>query len=190
LFTVLTEPAATSSTGTVTPKDERMLRATDLPDGYAFTSFRTETGRAARYPVVDDECDLDPSVASTGTAPATASAAFRGPSGHGSQFLYTFSSTKGADAYFTSFDRGFDDLAECGTVISSNGAIGSYGALDLGKAGDERSGLTFEPSGDDPTGRFALVRNGRVVNYVELQDRAATDAEFRALVKAADRRIG
>jgi len=182
--------SAANTSSTVQPKDARILRESDLPAGYAFTSFRNETGRAARYPVVDAECELDPSVASTGTPPPTASAGFRGAGGHGAEILYTFSSTNGAVTYFRNFDRGFDDLSECGKVISPNGAIGNYKALDLGKVGDERSGLAFDPSGSDPAARFALVRDGRVVCYVELQDSTATDAEFRTLVKTADRRAG
>lgn len=130
-----------------------MLRESDLPAGYAFTSFRSETGRAARYPAVDRECELDPSVASTGTPPDTASAGFRGAGGHGTEILYTFASTTSAVTYFRNFDRGFEGLGECGKAISPNGAIGTYEALALGKVGDERSGLAFDPSGRVPHAR-------------------------------------
>jgi hypothetical protein len=177
-------------------KQYGLLRESDLPAGYSLQSARRESGRTAQFVEVVGDCSrVNPGVHFlTGNAPETVIGTYEeAPSGgyiggNAAEAIYAFDDDGDAKAYVEKFDAGFDELADCGLMADPIGTIGTYAPLDVGKVGSRRSGISFDPRGSDPYTRFSVTRSGKVVVYVELHDEHATDAEFRALVKTANKR--
>jgi hypothetical protein len=167
-----------------------VLQSSDLPTGYVLDDIGTETGSSPYYPTVDGDCEIQQTRFS-GSPPALAKAEFSNDRtrGSGNEGVFTFSSTKTAQDYYRKHSGAFGDLVDCGKTAAPNGVIGTYRTFQLGKIGNERTGLAFDPTGSQyfPT-RFALVRSGSKVLYLDLNDNTATDASFGSLAKVAQQR--
>jgi hypothetical protein len=190
--TTTTRPTTTTTGKSVDDLAERagVLQSADLPSGYVLDDVRTETGSSPYYPTVDGDCEVQQTRFS-GAPPALASASFENgrTRGSGNEGIFAFSSTKTAQDYYRKHAAAFRDLTGCGKTIAPNGATGTYRSFQLGKIGNERTGLAFDPTGSQyfPT-RFALARSGSTVLYLDLNDNAATDASFASLAKVAEQR--
>lgn len=169
-----------------------LVRTRDLPDGYELVSVRRESGGSAGYLEVQGRCAALSSRQLLGSDPVTARAEFeRSTSGSlggaGKETVFTFDDTDTANEYYTRFAAELEELVRCGTMTDALGHIGTYAKLGIGKAGDARTALSFDPRADRYT-RLALARDDERVVYVELYDDGATDAEFTALVAQAVKR--
>jgi hypothetical protein len=190
--TTTTRPTTTTTSKSVDDLAERagVLLSSDLPSGYVFDDIGTDTGSSPSYPTVDDDCEIQQTRFS-GAPPSLASASFENDRtrGSGNEGVFTFSSSKSAQDYYRKHSAAFGELAGCGKTVAPNGVVGTYRSFQLGKIGNERTGLAFDPSGSQyfPT-RFALVRSGSKVLYLDLNDSTATDASFASLAKAAEQR--
>lgn len=185
--------AATDSLDDIAAKYD-LVREADLPDGYELDSARRETGSSPPYFEVVGACSrVNTSVVFTGGDATVARATFeKGGTGgriggQGVETLFTFDDEGDAEEYFRRFQKEFDDLVKCRLMTDALGNIGTYSTLSVGKVGDERTALTFDPRADRLT-RLGLVRNDEHVVYLALYDETATDAEFAALLKQAEKR--
>ncbi len=157
-------------------------------------SVRRESGGLAGYFSVDGDCDrINTRTQFLGGKPVTSRATFEAASptggigGQGVETVYAFEDEGDAKEYFQTFAPAFDEVVDCGTFLDGSGNIGTYAALDVGKVGDQRTALSFEPRADRYT-RVGLARNDEVVIYLELYDDDASDAQFAALLKQAEKR--
>lgn len=170
-----------------------LLRESDLPTGYALDEVRRETGGTAFYIEVEGDCDgLDGTATFSGGDPVNAKATFEEETsgsrgGQGIETVYTFDDDGDAKSYFGRFDDSLDEMVDCGLMTDGAGNIGTFSALSVGKVGNQRNAVAFEPRADRYT-RVGLARAGDTVVYLELYDDAATDAEFAALLKTAVKR--
>lgn len=171
-----------------------LVRQGDLPSGYELDSVRRESGGLAPYISVEGDCArINTKTTFRGGDPVTSRATFEEAvtsgriGGQGVETVFTFDDTDAAKEYYRTFAPAFDDLVECRLMTDAVGNIGTYSALSVGKVGDQRTALTFEPRADRTT-RLGLVRNDEQVVYLELYDDDATDAEFAALLKQAEKR--
>lgn len=129
--------------------------------------------------------DGDPTIAQA-TFEESAAGGARG--GEGSETVYDFDGDDdAAEELYERFAPNFDELVECGLMTDAVGNIGTYADLAVGKIGDERTAISFEPRADRYT-RLGLARDDDTLVYLVLYDDAATDAEFAALLKQAVRR--
>lgn len=176
-------------------KKYQLLRESDLPDGYALDDVRRDTGSNARSVEVTGDCDeINPEVTFLGSKPVITYAAFSEPApsgslgGNGLEFVYAFSSETDAKEYYGRWAGGFDELAACGLMTTPSGVIGTYAALDVGKAGNQRTGITFDARTNEEFARLAVARDGKTVVSLALAEDDITDAEFGTLVKTALKR--
>lgn len=185
--------AATDSTDDLADR-YGLVRQGDLPDGYELDSVRRETSVIPAFFEVAGDCDRFNSAPKLwGTEAATSAATFESVTtggsrgGQGGETVFVFDDDDDAKKYYDRFAPEFDALVECGTMTDAVGNIGTYADLSVGKVGDQRTAFAFDPRADRYT-RVALVRNDERVVYVQLYDDDATDAEFAALVKRAEKR--
>jgi hypothetical protein len=190
--TVTTRPSTTTTTSRTLDSAAaraRVVQTADLPTGYVLDDLRTETGAPAAYPTVDKDCEIEQTRFS-GSPQSLATVLFTNDRtrGSGHEALASFSSSGTAEDYVEKFADAYAELADCGKTVAPTGAIGTYRTVKLGKVGDTRSGLVFEPTGTDFPSWFAVVQTGNKAIYVDLYDKDATDATFATLVKAATQR--
>lgn len=171
-----------------------VLRQVDLPAGYAIDSVRRETGAIAGYFEVQGDCarintavkffDGDPTIVQ---ATFEESAADSELGGSGFESVYTFDDDALAKEFYRRFSPNFTELVGCGLMTDPDGNIGTYTDLRVGKVGDQRTAIAFDPRADRYA-RLGLARDDDVVTYLVIYDDAVTDAEFAALLKQAVRR--
>lgn len=196
-FAPVAVPAAHA--GTKSPDDLAarygLLRQGDLPAGYELDSIRRETGAIAGYFEVQGACarlnnavkffDGDPVIVQ-GSFEETTTTGRLG--GQGMETVYDFDGDDdAAKELYRRFAPNFDELVECGTMTDAVGNIGTYTDLPVGKLGDQRTAIAFDPRADRYT-RLGLVRNDDTVVYLVLSDDAATDDQFATLLAQATRR--
>jgi hypothetical protein len=190
--TVTTRPSTTTTTSKTLDSAAaraRVVQTADLPVGYVLDDLRTETGAPAAYPTVDKDCEIEQTRFS-GSPRSLATVLFTNSRtrGNGHEALASFSSSSTAEDYVEKFADAYAELADCGKTVAPSGAVGTYRAVKLGKIGDTRSGLVFEPTGTDFPSWFAVVQTGDQAIYVDLYDKDATESTFASLVKAATQR--
>lgn len=171
-----------------------LLRERDLPVGYEIDSARRETGSLAGYFTVEGDCDrINTRAQFLGEEPVTSRATFEEAAttgrvgGQGVETVYAFEDEDDAKEYYKTFSSAFGEIVDCGTFLDGSGNIGTYAALSVGKVGDQRTALSFDPRADRYT-RVGLARDDEVVIYLELYDDDASDAQFAALLKQAEKR--
>jgi hypothetical protein len=195
-----TAPRADATATTVSParvdeiaKRYGLLRTRDLPTGYAYADLERDDGARPSYPSVFGECDGTKNNAWSGPLPISTGGSFvarrsDGSAGAtGTEIVRSFASGTSSTAYFRSFAEGLTEMGDCGLTTSPSGAIGTYAELDVGKIGDERAAVSFDPRAGEVQ-RISIARSGKRLVYVELNDDDASDAEFRSLVKLAHKR--
>jgi hypothetical protein len=170
-----------------------LLRSADLPNGYSYDELDRDDGARPSSPSVFGECDGIKNNAWSGPLPVTIGGAFIAQRSDGStgatgtEIVRSFSSETSSKAYFRSFAEGLTEMADCELMASPSGAIGTYAELDVGKVGDERVGISFDPRAGEFQ-RISIARSGKKVVYVELNDDRGSDGGFRTLVKTAQAR--
>ena len=190
-------PAAGAGTENVDDVAKRYgaLQTRDLPAGYELDSVRRETGAIAGYFEVQGDCarintavkffDGDPTIVEASFEETTSTGRL---GGQGTQTVYDFDGDDdAAEELYRRFAPNFDELVACGLMTDAVGNIGTYADLAIGKIGDQRTAISFDPRADRFT-RLGLARDDDTVVYLVLYDDTATDAEFATLLKQAVRR--